>query len=178
MSIKLYSPSMRASGLALLCCAAYAQNVVYVANQLSASISVIDGATNTVVQTIPVTGAPVHMAFSPDAARLYVGLASVNPAETKLVVIDQATNNIIDSIPLPFSPGPLVIAPDLIHAWVIEDNATNRIAVVNLTTKSVETVVGTGVFPIGLAISLDGTRLYVANNSSDTVWVIDTATKA
>src|SRR5438046_1924963 len=71
--------SMCASGLALLCSAAYAQNFVYVANQVSGSVTVIDGPTNAVVQTIPVSPAPWQMAVNPDAMRVYVSLASQNP---------------------------------------------------------------------------------------------------
>jgi YVTN family beta-propeller protein len=164
--------------LTLLCSGVYAQNVAYVANQLSASVGVIDGATNTVVKTIPVGGAPVHLAFSPDATRLYAGLGSQNPAETKLVVIDVGTNSVLDMVPVPFSPGSMVITPDGSHAWVIKDNNTNSVALVNLTTKLIEADVATGNFPIEVNISPDGTRLYVSNNSASNVSVIDTATRS
>jgi len=162
----------------LLCGGACAQNVAYVANQLSASVAVIDGATNTVVQTIPVGGAPVHLALSPDAARLYVGLGSQIPTETKLVVINVPTNTVIDTVPVPFSPGSMAITPDGSHAWVIKDNNTSRVALVNLTTKLIEAEAVTGSFPIDVNISPDGTRLYVSNNSANNVSVIDTATRA
>jgi YVTN family beta-propeller protein len=45
---------------------------VYVANEVSASVSVIDTATNTVVGTIPVGNFPIGVAVIPDGSKVYV----------------------------------------------------------------------------------------------------------
>ena len=47
-------------------------NRIYVANQWSNNVSVIDGATNTVVATVPVGTCPEDVAVNPSTNRIYV----------------------------------------------------------------------------------------------------------
>ena len=48
-------------------------NRVYVANGNSNTVSVIDGATNTLVATVPVQSAPETLAVNPSTNRIYAG---------------------------------------------------------------------------------------------------------
>ena len=50
-------------------------------------------------------------------------------------------------------------------------------SVINTATNQVISTIGVGSSPQGLAISPDGTKAYVANGGSNTVSVINTATK-
>lgn len=52
--------------------ATFAQTRAYVANDFDNTVSVIDIATNTVVATVPVGGAPLALAITPDGAFAYV----------------------------------------------------------------------------------------------------------
>lgn len=74
-------------------------NRIYTANLLDKTVSVIDGATNTVVATIatPVSTGVFHLAVNPTTNRIYVG--GEGPGTTAIVVvIDGATNTIIKTI--------------------------------------------------------------------------------
>jgi YVTN family beta-propeller protein len=63
---------------------------VYVVNEGSGSVSVIDTATNTVT-TIPVGQSPKGVAVTPDGSKVYV----VNEGSSSVSVIDTATNTVI-----------------------------------------------------------------------------------
>jgi gliding motility-associated-like protein len=52
------------------------------------------------------------------------------------------------------------------------------VSVVNLANNSVTTTIPVGASPIGVAVNPDGTRVYTANQGSNTISVISTATNA
>ena len=61
-----------ALALLILPAHARAQPFAYVTNSGSASVSVINVATNGVVATVPVGGRPIGVVFSPNGSRVYV----------------------------------------------------------------------------------------------------------
>ena len=54
--------------------------------------------------------------------------------------------------------------------------ASNNVSVINATTNTVTATVPVGITPLGIAVTPDGTKVYVTNAESDNVSVIDTAT--
>ncbi|WP_165774085.1 beta-propeller fold lactonase family protein [Mycolicibacterium sphagni] len=72
------------------------------------SVSVIDAATNQVTGTITVGNHPIAMAFSPDAAHLYVQ----NYSDESLSVIDTATNQVSTTITGVTYPVGVAVSPD------------------------------------------------------------------
>ncbi len=66
----------------------------YVANRLSASVSVIATATNTVVATVASGSGPVGVAVTPDGSRAYV----TNTASNNVSVIATATNTVVATV--------------------------------------------------------------------------------
>ena len=62
----------------------------YVTNNGSGSVSVIDTATNAVVATPSVDGAPLRIAVTPDGTRAYV----TNHGSSNVSVIDTANNTV------------------------------------------------------------------------------------
>jgi len=75
-----------------------------VANDGSATVSVIDTATNTVVAAIPVGLFPEGVAITPDGTRVYVP----NLGFDTVSVIDTATNTVVATITV--GGGPLAVA--------------------------------------------------------------------
>jgi uncharacterized repeat protein (TIGR01451 family)/uncharacterized repeat protein (TIGR02543 family) len=73
---------------------------VYVTNQNSDTVSVIDTASNTVTDTIPVGAQPFGVAVTPDGAFVYVA----NNGSTTVSVIDTASNTVTATIPVGISP--------------------------------------------------------------------------
>jgi YVTN family beta-propeller protein len=79
-------------------------NRIYVANFNSNDVSVIDGATNAVIATIPVGGNPAGVDVNPLTDRIYVA----NRASDNVSVIDGVTNTVIATVPVgarPFAVG-------------------------------------------------------------------------
>src|SRR5579872_3275548 len=69
---------------------------IYVTNRGGTTISVIDPATNKVVQTIRGIESPEVVRFSPDGSRLYIATRSVD----ELYVMDRKSGKYIKKIPL------------------------------------------------------------------------------
>jgi YVTN family beta-propeller protein len=81
---------------------------VFVTNSASDTISVIDPATNKVVQVIHGIELPHGIAFSPDGSRIYVS----SEAESVLDVVDRKSGEILKKIPLSNRPNNLAITKD------------------------------------------------------------------
>ena len=71
-------------------------NLIYVANSVnSTSVSVIDGADNTVVATVAIGGYPEGVAVNPTTNRIYVANRSVS---NNVSVIDGASNTVVATV--------------------------------------------------------------------------------
>jgi YVTN family beta-propeller protein len=92
--------------LALICTSASPLRVnpdgkhVYVTNQNSNNVSVIDTATNMVATTISVGNFPRGVTVAPDGKRAYVA----NSGSASVSVIDTSTNTVVATIPVEISP--------------------------------------------------------------------------
>jgi YVTN family beta-propeller protein/autotransporter-associated beta strand protein len=163
---------------------------VYVANTDGDSISAIDTATNTVIgHPIAAGSTPWTLAIAPDGRRAYVANASAN----SVTAIDLATHTRVATIAVGKLPLAIAIAPDGRFAFVA-NAGSNTVTPIDLTTAIAAgtadtasiagnagiagTAISVGVFPCSLAITPDGRMLCVANSSSQTVTLLDTAALA
>jgi len=89
-------------------------------------------------------------------------------------VIDTLSNTIVATIPTGSQAQGITSMPDGSRAY---SSDSNRVFVLNLTNNSVVTTIPVDNGPVIPAISNDGSRLYVTNNGSSSVSVIDTATE-
>jgi YVTN family beta-propeller protein/VCBS repeat-containing protein len=159
---------------------------LYVANDgAPGSLTVIDTNSRSVVGTIPTTYDTTDMAMSSDGRTLYLADGYYN----RIQVLDTNTKSVVGYIPLGSqsyngNPGGIALSPDGRWAYVTDpDNAT--VSVIDLTSRTVvgdPIVVGvprweasTVSWPTAIAVSADGTRVYVANG--DDIVVIDAATR-
>src|SRR5437667_119309 len=69
---------------------------IYVGNVNDATVSVIDGSTNTVVKTITGITAPAASVFDPVISNIYVASGDTNT----VYVINSLTNTVVDTIPV------------------------------------------------------------------------------
>src|SRR5262249_21972482 len=93
-------------------------SVVYVANNGSQEVSVIATATNTVVATAAVDGAPIRLAVTPDGKRAFIAIRT--PVNTGTVsVLDAAANTLVatETVTDFFIAG-VAITPDGKQAYV------------------------------------------------------------
>jgi YVTN family beta-propeller protein len=147
---------------------------VYVVNQGSASVSVIDTATNTVVGTpIPVGTTPREVAITPDGTRAYV----TNSGSASVSVIDTASNSVVGApIAVGTSPWGVAITPDGTRVYVANQGSASVSVIDTASNSVVGAPIAVGAGPRGIGITPDGMRAYVANGGASSVSVIDTAT--
>ncbi len=164
-------------------------NYAYVANQGSNTVSVIDTRTGQLVDTnlaTPTVIDPITVGTSPSAVvatsngKVYVA----NSGSGTVSVISTSTNKVTKTIQVGSSPQGLAISPDGSKVYVA-NTGSGTVSVINTSSDALVDVnpatwwavdsIAVGSSPTGLAVSPDGTRLYVANKGSGTVSVINTA---
>jgi YVTN family beta-propeller protein len=147
-----------------------ATNKVYVANQLSRRVTVIDGAT---LNTTPVavdTG-PSAVAVNPVTNKIYVASWYSN----SVTVIDGATNN---TTPVPVGSAPAAVAVNqATNKIYVANSGSNNVTVIDGATNGTATVAA-GSYPQLVAVNPVTNKVYVGNQGSRNVTVIDGATNA
>jgi YVTN family beta-propeller protein len=124
---------------------------LYVAMTVEHTVAVVDAASHTVSGAIPVGNWPYGLAVSPDGARLYVTNAE-----------HDNTVSVIDTHPGSPTYNSVINAGD------------NSVSVIDTTVApiTVTDTIGVGTAPQGVAVSPDGSQVYVSNSSDNTVSVI------
>jgi YVTN family beta-propeller protein len=137
---------------------------VWVTNEGSASISRIDPATRSVVQTVQLDGPPAAIAYGSGA--VWVTL----PVEGTVVRINPATNTVVQTARTGFDPVDLAVtSTDL---WVVNRQENTVVRVDAASGRRVATV-PVGTQPAGIAAAGD---VWVANTGEGTVTRIDSTT--
>lgn len=164
---------------------------VYATGGIS-GLFVLDAGTASRVNTIPlaVSGVPVSvgagsnlipngLAISPDGRYLY---AVDNQSGGSVIVVDVAKQNVVASASLGAGMMPLAVAihprGQLAYFAYADTTLAGRdaVGVFDVATLNLNPVgIAVGKRPEGMAVTPDGTKLYVANNLDNTVSVIDTA---
>lgn len=132
----------------------------YVTNQSSQSVSVLESATDTELERIPLPADPFVVAVPAGDTLLYV---SAN--NNRVYGIDLATRAIVDSIPMGSFVGlatGLAARDSLLYASLFFDGAVIEY---NLRTRARGRTFVTGGRPQGIALSADGTTLFVADEN-------------
>jgi YVTN family beta-propeller protein len=167
--------SLSALALGLMAAPALASPKAYALNYATNSVAVIDTQTNQVVNSIPVGEGPYNIAVTPDGKTAY----AVNESEHTISVIDlQSEKTIGNPIELGGAPDVVAISPDGKTAYVT--TSAGSVSVIDTQTNQVVGTipVGEGESSIwGVAFSPDGKTAYVTNYETNTVEVIDTATR-
>src|SRR5687768_13258264 len=139
---------------------------VYVTNELSNTVSVIDTNSRAVVATITVGSGPTAVAMAPNGARLFVLNGS---GSTSVSVVNTATNAVINTIPLLVTQARgLGIAPNGARLYV-STYSSNSVKVIDTQTNAILATIPVGLTPVGVDVAPDGARVYVPGFSSNTV---------
>ena len=149
-----------------------ATNTVYAST--SSGLTVIDGATSTVITTVTITPDGEAIAVDPATDTVYAG-ASVG-GSPGIAVIDGATNSVTATIPLTSVVSSLAVdaATDTIYAGTAGGTLSAIDGATDAVTKSVQLDAHGDIS--GLAV--DSASLYVVDDTSDTVDVVNSATLA
>jgi YVTN family beta-propeller protein len=148
---------------------------IYVSNEDASGVSFIDIASGTLTKTIKTGEEPEGVKLTPDGKLIY----STAEGDGTVAVIDPAAGTLVTTFKVGHRPRNVVFMPDGKHAYV---NTENDGAIVFLDTVKNEKIspipLGTPgeIKPMGLALSLDASKLYVTSGRGHKVFVVDTAT--
>ena len=136
---------------------------VLVANWCSYTVSVISVESNKVIKTIKIGRYPRGIAVNNDSTKAYVAEMGGNRIHV-INLQDFSTSY----IPIGSNPRAIALSPDNSMMYVTM-NLSGRVASWNLVTNTAGKSVRTGNAARSLAISKDGSALYVVNYKSDTM---------
>ena len=142
---------------------------MYVPNSSTDDVSVIDSATNTVVDTIDAGRQPNNIEFNPSNTNIYV----TNRDSDDVSVIDSATNAVVDTIDVGGQPNNVEYNPSN-NMMYVTNYESNTVSIIDSTTNLVVDTVPVGVKPYAILFNPSNNDVYVANQGSGTVSVIGT----
>jgi YVTN family beta-propeller protein len=148
-----------------------AEPFAYVANRTGNTVSVVDGASNTLTATIAVGANPWGIAVNATGSRVY----TANQGANNVSVIDTASNTVTATIAMGNQPLGIAVNPSGTRVYV-GNYSDNTVKVIDTSSNTVVATIPVGNGPIGIAVNPAGTRVYVANSPGSSVSVIDTGT--
>jgi YVTN family beta-propeller protein len=125
------------------------------------ALHIVDAASRTLKQTLPIGDSFVGVDFSPDGKVLYVGGGRNN--DVKIFALAGGLFAPAGSIPIPGSaPSGLDVSADGARLYVAL-NTLNRVAVIDTAARNIVAQIPVGTFPYTTVISADGSKVYVSN---------------
>ena len=148
-------------------------NRIYVANESSNNVSVIDGAGNTVVATIAVGSHPASVAVNPNTNRAYV---ANDTSSGSVSVIDGAGNTVVATAAVGSYPAGVAVNPNTNRIYVA-NYYSDSVSVIDGASNTVVATVPVWGNPAGVAVNLTTNLIYVLNSFyyNPSVSVIDGA---
>ena len=146
--------------------ATYAKDRIFVTNEKSNNISVIDAETLNVEHTIDVGDRPRGIGLSPDSSELYVAISE----ENKIVVLDPNSLKILRDFEAGSDPETFGVHPNGNIYISNEDDA--KASVFDPKTGKQLAEIKVGLEPEGVAVSPDGKRVIVTSESTNMLHVI------
>ena len=164
---------------------------VYVTNESSGDLTIIDGTKNTALATIPLGKRPRGIAVSPDRRTLYVALSGSPVAgpgvdESKLPppdrsadgigVVDIATRKLVRVLESGTDPEQVAVSADGRHLFVANEDAA-AMSVVDATSGKVRSTFKVGDEPEGVSVHPGNGNVYVTSEDAGAVFVIDPSSR-
>ncbi len=146
--------------------ATYAKDRIFVTNEKSNTMSVIDAETRKVEHTIDVGDRPRGIGLSPDSSELYVAISE----ENKIVVLDPNSLKILRDFEAGSDPETFGVHPNGNIYISNEDDA--KASVFDPKTGKQLAEIKVGLEPEGVAVSPDGKRVIVTSESTNMLHVI------
>ena len=141
-------------------------NKVYVTNHVAGTLTVLDGRTSSILNTIELGQKPYGLGMNTDTKILYVA----REFDNKLVVVDGSSDKIVTEIELE-KPYDIAVNSQTDKVYVTSDGA-HFLAVVDGKSNQIEKT-----FPVknpcGLAVNEATNKIYVTSESENIVHVFD-----
>src|SRR5580692_708132 len=162
---------------------------IYVTNEISGDLSVIDSTTMEVIATVPLGKRPRGIHPSPDGKTIYVALSGSPPAppgvdESTLPppdhsadgigVVDVATSKLTRMLKAGSDPENFDVSLDGKTIYVSNEDASG-VSFIDVAAGELTKTIKTGEEPEGVKVDLDGKRVFSTNEEDGTVSAIDTA---
>jgi YVTN family beta-propeller protein len=162
---------------------------IYVTNEVSGDLSVIDSGTGNVLATVPLGKRPRGIHPSPDGKTLYVALSgspiagpdvdeSTLPPPDKsadgIGVFDVAQNKLVKVIPGGSDPENFDVSKDGQFLYISNED-TSSASVVDVTQGKVQNNFKMGEQPEGVKVTPDGKRVFITSEEDGTIAVLDPA---
>ena len=141
---------------------------VYVTNEFSNTLSVINGVTDSKADTISVGSFPYGVAVNPFNDRVYV----TNRGSNTVSVIDGPTSTKLSNISVGNSPVGIAVNPSSNWIYVANINS-GTVSVMDGITNKVTDTITVGKAPYGVAVNPVTNKVYVTNIQSNSISVID-----
>src|SRR5271169_5768554 len=160
---------------------------VYVTNEISGDLSVIDSNSMEVVSTVPLGKRPRGIHASPDGKTIYVALSGSPPAppgvdESTLPppdknadgigVFDVASNKMVRMLKAGSDPENFDVSVDGKTIYVSNEDASG-VSFIDVAAGAITKTIKTGDEPEGVKINPDGKLVYSTAEADGTVSVID-----
>jgi PQQ-dependent catabolism-associated beta-propeller protein len=139
---------------------------IFVTNERSDSISVIDSKTNQIETTVEVGKRPRGIGFSPDHSELYVAVSD----ENAIAVVDPKTLQVLRKFEAGSDPETFAVHPNGNIYISNEDDA--KATVINPKTGEHLAEIKVGLEPEGVAVSPDGSKVIILSESTNMLHVI------
>ncbi len=146
-----------------------ARFTAYVTNFDDGTVSVLDGRSRRVVDTLRVGAGPLGVTVGADGRFVYVA----NFHAGSLSVIDRRARRVVRTIPVSDAAHSVAVSPDQRTAYV-SDTFDGTLTFVDLAAGAAVGSIAIGRQPAGVALAPDGRRLYVANYGDNAIAVVDT----
>lgn len=164
---------------------------IYVTNERSGDLSVIDGITYEVIATVPLGKRPRGIHASPDRQTIYVALSgspiappgvdesTLPPPDKKadaIGVFDVRQNKLLTLIHAGSDPEEFDLSKDGTLLYCSNEDV-GQTSIVEIATGKVIATIPVGPEPEGVTTSPDGKTVFVTSEQGGTIAVIDTATR-
>src|SRR5262245_39243211 len=166
-----------------------ASMLVYITNEASGDLSVIDAATNKVIATIPLGKRPRGIHITPDRKHIFVALSgspfappgvdeSTLPPPDKsadgIGIVDVERNQFLRLMPVGSDPEEMALSPDGGKLYVANEDV-GVASVVDVASGQIIKTLPVGEEPEGVSMSPNGKEVYVTSENNGLVTVIETA---
>jgi YVTN family beta-propeller protein len=160
---------------------------IYVTNEVSGDLSVIDSGTHRVIATVPLGKRPRGIHASPDGKTLYVALSgssvagpdvdeSTLPPPDKsadgIGIFDVAQNKMVRIIPGGSDPENFDVSKDGKELFIANED-TSAASIVDIDLGKVIKTIKVGGEPEGVKVSPDGKKVFITSEEDSTIAVLD-----